>query len=348
MKSHRKINIAVIGCGVIGPVHMAAYAANKNASLVCVCDLDEARAEAAAGKHGVAKWTTDSSKVFADPEIDAVSICTDHASHARLACAALAAGKHVLCEKPLARCAADLRKMLAAAAAHPDLVAECIFQHRFEPLPKELYKVLHSGLLGTPLTAVGIHNCFRPDSYFAEAPWRGTRAGGGGSILINQSIHFFDQLLWLSDGVKSVRAYRGNLAHKGVIETEDTVSATLTTGSGALATYICTNASDQNWNWSLAFHGTKGDIEIANDRITVCNLVDKKKQAAVEARLAKAQQRSAQLLGKSYYGSGHQAQIDDFVRAVATGAPCGMPFAEAAKTMRAVYAVYAGRGEMNQ
>ena len=124
MPTPRKVRVAVIGCGVISELHLRCFAHNPQARVAAVCDLVPERAERAARERAPgARWTTKSAEIFADPSIDAVSICTDHASHARLACAALAAGKHVLCEKSLARTAADLRRMLAAAEAHPKLVA---------------------------------------------------------------------------------------------------------------------------------------------------------------------------------------------------------------------------------
>ena len=336
----KKVRVAVIGCGVIGPTHLSCYQNNPHAQIVATCDLVEEKAKAAAERFGALSWTTRVADVFADPAVDAVSICTDHASHAALACAALAAGKHVLCEKPLARTPADLAKMLAAAKAHPELVASGVFQHRFEPMPRELRKVIAEGKLGTLLTVSGLHNCHRSAEYFRADAWRGTMKGEGGSVLINQSIHFFDQLIWLVGGIRRIRSLQANLGHRGIIETEDTLAAALEFDCGALGTYLCTNASHQNWTWRLAFDGTRGTVVIHDNAIERCEFADAKTQASVRARLEKALNIRADAKGKVYYGEGHQGQIDDFVRAVSGGKAPYVSFASAAETVRWVFAAY--------
>ena len=241
MPTPRKVRVAVIGCGVISELHLRCFAHNPQARVAAVCDLVPERAERAARERAPgARWTTKAAEIFADPSIDAVSICTDHASHARLACAALAAGKHVLCEKSLARTAADLRRMLAAAKAHPKLVAAGVFQHRFEPLPRVLRELVAEGAFGRLLTATGSLYTLRDDDYFRKDAWRGTIRGEGGSVLINQSIHYFDLLLWIAGGAASARAYAANLGHEGVIETEDTVSIALRMRNGALGSFVAT------------------------------------------------------------------------------------------------------------
>ena len=261
MPSAKKVRVAVIGCGVISELHLRCYAHNPAAKVVAVCDLIPERARRAAEERAPgARWTTKAAEIFAAPDVDAVSICTDHASHAALACAALAAGKHVLCEKSLARTSGDLARMLAAAEARPDLVAAGVFQHRFEPLPRVLRDLVAEGAFGRLLTATGSLHCFRGNGYFEKDAWRGTKAGEGGSVLINQSIHYFDLLLWIAGGAETVRAWSANLGHEGVIETEDTVALALRFRNGALGSFVATNASQRGWDSELAFHGDRKSV----------------------------------------------------------------------------------------
>lgn len=344
MPSPRKVRVAVIGCGVISELHLRCFAHNPNAEVVAVCDLLPERAEFAARERTAgARWTTKASEIFADPSVDAVSICTDHASHARLACAALAAGKHVLCEKSLARTAADLGRMLAAAEARPGLVAAGVFQHRFEPLPRVLRELVAGGAFGRLLTAAGSLYTLRDDRYFRKDPWRGTIRGEGGSVLINQSIHYFDLLLWIAGGAASARAYAANLGHEGVIETEDTVSIALRMRNGALGSFVATSAGMPQWETDLVFQGSAGSVEMRDDRLFSLALADKAAERRVRARIDRALAAGAKLFpkGKDYYGPGHQAQIDDFVRAVRTGSRPYVTFADAAETDAMVFAAYA-------
>ena len=339
-----KVRVAVIGCGVISELHLRCFAQCPHAEVVAVCDLVPERARAAAGTRAPgARWTTRASEIFADPGVDAVSICTDHASHAPLACAALAAGKHVLCEKSLARTAGDLRRMLAAAEARPDLVAAGVFQHRFEPLPRVMRDLVSEGAFGRLLTAAGSLYTLRDAAYFASDAWRGTKKGEGGSVLINQSIHYFDLLLWIAGGAGSARAYSANLAHQGVIETEDTISIALRFRNGALGSFMATNAGIEQWESSLVFQGTAGSFQFRNDALASLVLADKAAEKRVRARVDKALASAEKAFpkGKGYYGPGHQAQIDDFVRAVRTGSRPFVTFADAAESDAMVFAAYA-------
>ena len=344
MPSRKKVRVAVIGCGVISELHLRCYAHNPAADVVAVCDLVPERARRAAAERAPgARWTTRAAEVFAAPDVDAVSICTDHASHCRLACAALAAGKHVLCEKSLARSAGDLRRMLAAAAARPDLVAAGVFQHRFEPLPRVVRDLVAGGAFGRLLTATGSLHTLRGNGYFEADAWRGTKKGEGGSVLINQSIHYFDLLLWIAGGADAARAFSANLGHRGVIETEDTVSVALRMRNGALGSFVATNAGMDQWKSALAFQGTAGSVEIRDDALFSLVLADKAAERRVRARIDKALATGAKLFpkGRDYYGPGHQAQIDDFVRAVRTGGRPFVTFADAAESDAMVFAAYA-------
>ena len=109
-----KLNIGVIGAGSISGAHLDAYAACPDAVLIAVCDLNEERAQEKATKYGAAKVYTDYRELLADPAIDAVSICTWNNSHAEISIAALQAGKHVLCEKPLCRTVEEALRVEAA------------------------------------------------------------------------------------------------------------------------------------------------------------------------------------------------------------------------------------------
>ena len=344
MKAKNKVRVAVIGCGVISELHLRCFAHNAHAEVAAVCDLLPGRAEFAARERAPgARWTTKAAEIFADPSIDAVSICTDHASHCRLACAALAAGKHVLCEKSLARTAADLRRMLAAAKARPELVAAAVFQHRFEPLPRVLHDLVAEGAFGRLLAAAGSLYTFRGNDYFEKDAWRGTKRGEGGSVLINQSIHYFDLLLWIAGGADAARAYAANLGHEGVIETEDTISIALRMRNGALGSFVATSAGIPQWETDLVFQGTAGSVEMRDERLFSLVLADKAAEKRVRARIDGALAAGAKLFakGKDYYGTGHQAQIDDFVRAVRTGSRPFVTFADAAESDAMVFAAYA-------
>ncbi|MCL1909623.1 MAG: Gfo/Idh/MocA family oxidoreductase [Kiritimatiellaeota bacterium] len=337
----RKIKVAVVGCGVIGPLHVECYKMHKNVEIAWLCDLDVAKARKLADGAGAATQITDNAAdIFNDPRVDAVSICTDHASHAPLVEAALKAGKSVLCEKALAQNPAALKKMMVAVAKYPDVVMSGVFQHRFDPINREVKKILEEGLFGTLLTAGVQVRCYRSDEYYKADPWRGTIKYEGGSVLINQAIHYIDQLLWIAGGFESVVGATANITHKGVIETEDTAAAVLRLKNGAIGIIEATCSSNIDWETTIALHGSAGALEIRNDKVAKIDFKDKKVEARVARRLEKVIAPKAAKSGKTYYGSGHPAQIADFVEAVAKGRAPFVSAESAAETAAAVFAIY--------
>ena len=96
-----KVRIGIIGVGTIGSVHATNYEKVENAEVVALCDILPDRLAEKAKTHNVAKTYADFNDLLADPEIDAVSVCTPNDMHAPIAIAALKAGKHVMLEKPM-------------------------------------------------------------------------------------------------------------------------------------------------------------------------------------------------------------------------------------------------------
>ena len=338
------IRVGIVGCGVIAPTHAACYRRQPYVQLTWACDLEITKAEKLARDYGIPRVTADVRQMLEAPDIDLVSICTDHASHAPIACAALAAGRHVVCEKALAHSTEGLDAMLRAGDEHPGLVFAGIFQHRHEPLNQRIRGLIREGALGTLLTAGMQMRCWRGADYYRGDAWRGTWSREGGAVLINQAIHYIDLLQWMAGGVRTVSGTYANLAHQDCMETEDVASATLGFACGAVGTIEATCASHIDWEPSLQFHGTEGSIELRNDRPVKLSFRD----PAVAARVAAefdACTAEAERLGKTYYGGGHAAQIADVLAAIRGG---GAPFVTAraaAETADLVLAIYAAHRE---
>ena len=99
----KKIKVGVIGVGSIAEMHIAGYKADPRVELAAFCDINEERLKEKGERHGVTRLYTDVKDMVAKEELDAVSVCTWNAAHAPCTIAALEAGLHVLCEKPMAR-----------------------------------------------------------------------------------------------------------------------------------------------------------------------------------------------------------------------------------------------------
>lgn len=335
-----KIRAAVIGCGIIAPTHIESYTRLPEVEVVRLCDLVLPKAEALAQKYNVPHCTTRAQEVFQAADVDIVSICTDHASHSELAVAALRAGKHVICEKALSSSFAGLDAMLAEHTKHPQLVFSGIFQHRFDASVQVLRRLVQDGELGKILTAAVQVHCIRTNEYYNADAWRGTWAQEGGSVLINQAIHFIDSLCWIMGGVKSVSGNYANLTHEGVIETEDTAVAALRFENGAIGTLEATCSSHIPWEATLYVHGTEGSIELRNCApLKIVSREEGKAEAWRQEFVAEGEKRKISA-GADHYGFAHPEQIADVVAAIREGRAPFIPAESAAHTNALVLSLY--------
>lgn len=336
-----KIRAAVIGCGVIAPTHIESYTRVPEVELSWLCDLELPKAEALAKKYGGnVRCTTRAEEVFAASDVDVVSICTDHASHSGLVIAALRAGKHVVCEKALSSSFAGLDAMLAEHKKHPQLVFSGIFQHRFDPPVQVLRKLVQGGELGQILTA-GVHvHCVRTNEYYTSDAWRGTWEFEGGSVLINQAIHFIDSLCWITGGVASLCGRYENKTHQGVIDTEDTAVAMLKFQNGAIGTLEATCSSHINWEATLFIHGTDGSVEIRDGMPLKVLSRAEGKAAAWEQAFTAAREERQIAAGADHYGFAHPAQVADVIDAIRNKRPVFVPAESAAHTNAVILSVY--------
>lgn len=327
------LRVGVIGCGVIGPTHVESYQKLPGVEVAWVCDVVREKAERLAEKYGVENITEDFNEVLSDSDVNIISVCTDHASHAPISVAALDAGKHVLCEKALAASREGLSDMMAAHKRHPDLRFGGVFQHRFDPPLRYLRKLVQDGAFGTILTGCVQVRCKRTKDYYRADRWRGTWAEEGGAVLINQAIHFIDSLLWIMDGATHIAGQFENLTHGDVIETEDTAVAAVRFKSGALGTIEATCSSHMKWETTISVHGSDGSVDFRGPGPLKVDFKDPEKQTMVEEGFANCESPREINASASHYGFSHPAQIADFVDAVREGRD---PFVTAESARHAV------------
>ena len=187
-----KLKVGVIGVGGIARTHMPGWAASENAEVVAGCDLNSEILNRWGSEHNIKKLHSDPTALFNDSEIDIIDVCTPNMYHAPLSIAALGAGKHVLCEKPLAPTPDDIRSMTEARDKAGKMLMTA--QHfRYQGSAMAMKAELDTGSLG--------------QIYHARS-WMLRRAGaptGGGFILkehsgggpcIDIGVHILDLTLW--------------------------------------------------------------------------------------------------------------------------------------------------------
>ncbi|WJH33477.1 Gfo/Idh/MocA family oxidoreductase [Paenibacillus sp. CC-CFT747] len=184
-----KIRTAVVGLNM-GLQHAYAYAASEKADLRWVVDLDEEKAARVAEELHCG-YTTDWTKILDD--VDAVSLATPHHLHASQSLQAIAAGKHVLLEKPLANTEAECLEIIKAAE-EKGTVFMMAYIVRFLPAVKRLKELLDSGEFGRPINA----NCWI-EAYLPPMPgtWFSRKDQLGGGVMFSHGCHYIDLLIWL-------------------------------------------------------------------------------------------------------------------------------------------------------
>jgi len=141
------LKVGVIGVGGIARSHMPGWEASEDAEVVAGSDISEAALQAWGAEHGIARLEQDPAALFSDPDIDIIDVCTPNRYHAPLSIAALQAGKHVICEKPLAPTPGEIRDMIAARDQAGKLLMTA--QHfRFSGTAQALKTEIDLGTLG--------------------------------------------------------------------------------------------------------------------------------------------------------------------------------------------------------
>lgn len=198
----KKLRVGIVGVGNIAQSHIDAYQKDPHAEVYALCDINEERLKKNGEKHGITRLYTDVKEMVKLEELDAVSICTWNCAHAPCAIAALNAGKHVLCEKPMAMNAAQAEEMKAAAERAGKLLM-IGFVRRYGNDMRILKEFIDSNALG--------------DIYYAKATylrrngnpggWFCDKARSGGGPLIDLGVHVIDFVRYAMGNPKPVSVY---------------------------------------------------------------------------------------------------------------------------------------------
>jgi UDP-N-acetyl-2-amino-2-deoxyglucuronate dehydrogenase len=248
----KTLGVAIVGCGKVAHLHAAALAKIPEAALVAVQDADPERAQSFAARYG-ARAVDD----LASSGAGAAIVCTPHPQHAPAAIAAINAGLHVLVEKPLASTVADCDAMIDAARRNGVQLGVVSQRRWFEPV-RRMKKAIDAGRIGRPILGAVTMYSWRDEAYYRSDPWRGRWDTEGGGVLINQSPHHIDLLLWLMDSpVEEVIGRWANFSHP-YVEVEDTAIALLRFRSGALATISMSLCQNPGIHTKIHVHGSSG------------------------------------------------------------------------------------------
>lgn len=319
---------AVVGCGDISVVHLAALRKLELAELVAVCDVDPAAREAAATAHGVPGYAS-VEDLLANEQLDVVHVCTPHDQHAPVIIACLEAGVNVLTEKPLAESLASADRVIAAEAASTAKLGVC-FQNRYNAPVRIARERLQSGELGTIRGGAGTVMWTRTPEYYASKPWRGTWANSGGGLLMNQAIHTVDLLQWLVGPVEDVDGAAHTRALAGSIEVEDTADMRLTHAGGATSIFYATNAHTINDSVQVEVVTDSAVLRIGEDLVI----------SHTDGRVERITPAPASSDGRDYWGTSHEDLIRDFYTQLDSDERFWISADEARRSLEIIAAVY--------
>lgn len=193
------IRVGIIGIGNMGTAHAVCLqkGAVDGLSLGAVCDCDPQKRAICVEKFPNVPFFGDWQALITSQTVDAVIIATPHRLHARIAQAALEAGLHVMCEKPVDITVSAARR-LNEAATKSDCVFGIMFNQRTNPLFAKARELVQSGTIGAiKRTNWLITNWYRTQAYYDSGDWRATWAGEGGGVLLNQAPHNLDLWQWI-------------------------------------------------------------------------------------------------------------------------------------------------------
>jgi UDP-N-acetyl-2-amino-2-deoxyglucuronate dehydrogenase len=270
-----KIKFAVIGQGHIGKRHAEMVRRNPEAELIAVCDtLPKDKLDLNDLKEKF--YTSIDELLSAHPEVEVVNICTPNGLHAQHSLAALEAGKHIVCEKPMALTKADCETMIFKALQNHKTVF-CVMQNRFSPPSMWLKKIVEEKIIGD-IYMVQL-NCYwnRDERYYKKGGWKGSQDLDGGT-LFTQFSHWIDLLYWIFGDMKDIQAKFNDFNHANLTAFEDSGFVNFNFVNGGMGSI---NYSTAVWNSnlesSITIIGSKGSVKVGGqymDQVEQCNIMD--------------------------------------------------------------------------
>jgi len=316
-----EVRFGIVGLGM-GANRAKTASKTPGAKLVCVCSIQEGRAEQVAGELGC-DWTTDYEKMLERDDIDVVGVLTPSGLHADFAMMAAKAGKNVFTTKPMdilvEKCDA-----LIETAKEAGVILAVDFDQRYGETNRRIQKAMRSGALGQVILADLRMKWYRAQSYYdggSPAGWRSKLRYERGSAA-NQGVHFLDLLQWFVGDVKTVYGKNGTFAHS--IETEDCSVALVDFANGAWGVIQTTTCSNPDLRSDMQFTAANGTLSWRNSKVELYSVADKPDASLDDIEIE----------------PGPKNIIEDMVSAVTKGTPVAVNGVEGRKSVAIFNAIY--------
>ena len=279
--------IGIVGLGFMGRVHYDTYTKLPEAQVVAVCDADPRRAAGDLSDtwgnvdKGATrqlpmdriKGTCDHAELFANPDVDVIDICLPTPAHVEIATAALATGKHVLCEKPLARNLAETRDM-ARLAERAQVVAMVNHQYRYLPIRRRVKELIDEGYIGEPQSvSMIVFNSNLTDPEGTRFTWL-MEADKAGGMLRAFGSHYIDTLRWWLGEIDAVAGTTGTMVKRrrlpdstntASVDADDNFAFLLQFKGGAIGSVHYSSTAPIDAGESVTISGSEGMLIVEGD-----------------------------------------------------------------------------------
>jgi predicted dehydrogenase len=335
------LGFAIVGCGMIARFHARALAEIPGVKLLALVSRRESNARAVAETVGhTCDIYSELGPVLNRRDVNVVIVTTPSGAHLEPAIAATETGKHVVVEKPLEITLDRCDRIIQNCDRHG--VKLCtIFPSRFGDANQALKRAVVSGRFGRLTLGETTCKWWRPQSYYDEGGWKGTKALDGGGALMNQAIHNVDLLSWMMGPVTHVTGYTATLAHER-IEVEDTAVACLRFSSGALGVIQAGTSIHPGFPKTIAIHGDRGSVVIEQDDVLRWDFnPETSEDKAVRERFVKKTGASGGSSNPAAIShEGHARQLANFVKSIENGQDPLVDGREGRKAVEIIQAIY--------
>ena len=300
--ANKKVRVAVVGAGHVAQIaHIPAYKQNRDVELVAVVDDDPVRARRIKESFGFDEWYEDISEMLKQSDVDAVDVCTPNYLHAPMSIAALRSGCHVLCEKPLARSAAEAQKMVDAAKKF-DRILMVAMNNRFRTDVTTLQRFVKGKELGdVQIVKAG---WLRRSIDWQDRSWFTERVKAGGGALLDLGTPLMDLAIWMSNLKKPTSVSCNIYGRKRRTGVEDSACAMVRFAGGAsLMLEVNWNLREKRDVVYTQIYGSKGAAML--NPLTIHRSIH-----GVLVNVTPAIEK------RNYYKLSYQAEIDHFIECI--------------------------------
>jgi len=259
-KKKKPLRIGIIGLGKISDIHFEAFLHNRNVTIAALSDIHRDLLRQKADQFHIDTYATDYRKILQDSTLDVIDVLLPHNLHADCVIAALRAGKHVICEKPLAITIRDIDRIAKASfIAKRSVHVKHYF--RYASLHKQLQGMLIKKTIGKPYLITVLYTTNSIDMFGDRSSWRGDLKKSGGGVLMDNGFHMIDLLQSYFGPPRSVYSVSQKLSTPLPQKGEDVSVTVLTYSNNLTATLVCTSCDTSLGNrWEKRFLGTSGSI----------------------------------------------------------------------------------------